>query len=494
VHAAPVEKRGVTLVAVVLAVVSAATSAHLPVSTNVPQAQAAFDRGLFLYYAYDGDDAARAFERAAALDPTLAMAYWGIALANGPDLNTPVTPERFDVAARAMRKAKSLEAAASPRERELIDAMALRFQGAFANWSAEDTAYRRAMLAFAETSDDEDAELLTAEALLEHGGLTWDRGALASDESQRASELVDEVLRNDPSSVMANHLCIHIYDLAPDRAPALACAQRLDAADFPPEAEHLAHMPAHYWIETGDYAAALRSCERAYALMSRPTDAGTVAHDQRYAKHDVAVGYSAAMMLGNYAIAQRWSDRMSAVEGSSFDALTALRFGRYQTAYAAAVGDAFAAASVRGFAALHLGRIAEARVIAARLRVPRPTQGYLPQLFLAKVAAADGDLVASERWIAQARENQREEFSGELIPLIPADEVLGDIRLEHGDASGAAAAFGDALAAYPNDPRARFGLSQALAAGGDAAKAAKVRASFERSWEGADTSAGDALP
>ena len=56
---------------------------------------------------------------------------------------------------------------------------------------------------------------------------------------------------------------------------------------------------------------------------------------ERYAKHDVSVGYSAAMMLGSYAVHDGGAQRMGAVFETSFDAITALRFGRYDAAYAA---------------------------------------------------------------------------------------------------------------------------------------------------------------
>jgi tetratricopeptide (TPR) repeat protein len=491
---AAVEQLGVTLLAVVLAAVSAVASIHLPVSTNVPQAQVEIDRGLFFYYAYDGDDAARAFAQASSLDPRLAMAYWGIALADGPDLNAPLTEDRFALAARAIDKARSNEAGASLLERRFIEAMALRYKGSFASWAADDAAYRGDMLALAESSRDQNAELLAAEALLEHGGLTWRDGVLSSDESREALELVSSVLRDDPSSLMANHLCIHLYDLAADRAPALPCAQRLDAADLPPQAEHLAHMPAHYWIETGNYTAALHSSERAYALLTQLTASdGESEHTERYGKHDVAVGYSAAMMLGNYAGAQQWSQRMGVVFGTSFDALTALRFGRYEAAYAAD-GSEFAAISVRGLAALQMGRVPEARALAKGIPSGNAAQGYLPQLFLARLAEAEGDYDEAERLLARARANQQATFAGELIPLIPADEAVGAFCLRRGDSAGAIAAFTDTLAAYPDDPRALFGLSQALTASGTTAQATAARLRFQKEWEGADTNVQDALP
>jgi tetratricopeptide (TPR) repeat protein len=484
----------VNLLAVVLVAASAAAPVHFATTTANPQAQAAIDRGLFLYYAYDGTDAKRAFAQAAALDSRLAPAYWGIALAEGPDLNTPLTEERFERASDAVRKAVVLERNAPSSERRFVEIMATRYAGSFADWPSDDAAYRRAMLALAHTSHDENAELLAAEALLEHGGLIWKNGQLASEESRAANALVAGVLRSDPDNVMANHLCIHLYDLAPERTPALPCAQRLDGDTFPPEAEHLAHMPAHYWIETGNYTAALRSSERAYDLMTQLAASEPASeHVEQYDKHNVAVGYSAAMMQGNFATAMLWSRRMSSAFETNFDGVTALRFGRYETAYASD-GTEFAGMSVRGLAAVRLGHLAEARALAAKIPATNSARGYIPQIFLARLAAAGGDLTETQRWIDKSLANQRDTFGGELIPLIPADEALGAIRLERNDATGAIAAFGDALVAYPNDPRALFGLSRAYAANGDKARAATARARFDKAWEGADTKAEDALP
>lgn len=482
------------LLAAVFAV-AAATSVNFPVSTTKPPAQAAMNRGLFLYYAYDREAAAQAFAQAADLDPRLAMAYWGVALADGPDLNTPLTQERFTQAKSAIAKAQSVDAALPARERRFIEMMALRYRGDFSRWNADDAAYLSAMAGFADTSHDQNAELLAAEALLERGGLAWHDGALESADSQRALALVENVLHVDPASAMANHLCIHLYDLAPSRDPALPCAQRLDAAEFPPEAEHLAHMPAHYWIENGDYAAAVRSSERAVTLLTQltQTDPPDDAHVDQYAKHDVAVGYCAAMMLGDYALARRWAARMTSQFGVGFDALTALRFGRYQSAYDAPA-DEFGDPAVRGLAALQLGRIDNAQTIAKQVTPQAASHGYVPQLFLASLAKAQGRYDDAQSWLEKAAAAQHAGFEAELIPFFPALEALGALRLRHGDFGGAAQAFEADLSAYPNDPRALFGLAQALRALGDASRAAATQAHFQKVWQGADTSLVDTLP
>src|SRR5712692_2518879 len=62
---------------------------HHAVSTKNPEAQRFFDQGLALIYAFNHDEALRSFERASELDPECAMAWWGVALAVGPNYNDP---------------------------------------------------------------------------------------------------------------------------------------------------------------------------------------------------------------------------------------------------------------------------------------------------------------------------------------------------------------------------------------------------------------------
>jgi len=475
---------------VILALIlAAATSVHLAVTTASPQAQASFDRGLFLYYAFDRDGAAAAFETAAGEDPHLAMAYWGVALADGPDLNNPLTSDRFERAKAAIERAGALERNVTPHERAYIDAMALRYRGTWNDWQRDDDAYRRAMEKLAAASGDENAKLLTAEALLEHGGMLWNGARPATDDSRTILASIASVLAADPSNPMANHLCIHAYDYAPDRSPALPCAQRLDAAAFPPHAEHLAHVPAHYWTETGEYGKAVASSERAYQLLLR-WDA--LAHRpltaQRYASHDVTVGYAAAMMLGNYQDALTWSARMDAFFPWKYESLTALRFARYDLAFEAPATGIFEQI-VRGLAALHLGRLDAARSAAREIEKESAgtPKGYLAELFMARLTEAQGKTRAARSWLQQAQDTQHAQYGAELIPEIPAEEALGGFLLRAHDADAAVTAFQACLDAYPNDPRALFGLAAALQAQGHAADAAQTRTHFMQLWKGADT-------
>ncbi|MBV8780670.1 MAG: hypothetical protein JO353_04670, partial [Phycisphaerae bacterium] len=67
-----------------------------PVSTKNPMAQKFFNQGIALIYAFNHLEAERAFVQAQKLDPKLAMAWWGQALALAPNINDPMTPDRAE--------------------------------------------------------------------------------------------------------------------------------------------------------------------------------------------------------------------------------------------------------------------------------------------------------------------------------------------------------------------------------------------------------------
>src|SRR5207302_9031146 len=110
-----------------VAMVSGLGDLHHPVSTSNAEEQKFFDQGLRFIYAFNHDEAARSFGHAAELEPKLAMAYWGVAEAVGPNYNDPASDDRFAAAHTAIQKAVDLSGSASPAEQAYIKAMALRF-------------------------------------------------------------------------------------------------------------------------------------------------------------------------------------------------------------------------------------------------------------------------------------------------------------------------------------------------------------------------------
>ena len=101
---------------------------HRPVTTSSPEAQRYFDQGLVLYYGFNHDAAIASFARAAQLDTTCAMAWWGQAISAGPHINNPMMDEAAaERAWRATEHALALAGGASPVERELSRAVAARY-------------------------------------------------------------------------------------------------------------------------------------------------------------------------------------------------------------------------------------------------------------------------------------------------------------------------------------------------------------------------------
>jgi hypothetical protein len=73
-----------------------------PITTASPAAQELFTRGVLQAYAFNEDEAVRAFKAALALDPGCAMCAWGAAWQLGPNINAP---ERGDLAEARLGKA-----------------------------------------------------------------------------------------------------------------------------------------------------------------------------------------------------------------------------------------------------------------------------------------------------------------------------------------------------------------------------------------------------
>jgi hypothetical protein len=130
-------------------------------------AQQLFDQGLRLLYAFDDREALRAFLEAAQVDPDLAMACWGQAMALGPNLRFQLTADRERRAYEATRRASAISEGASDRERGLIEAMQARFAESPTPRAVLDRGYADAMeLLAGRYPDDPDIQTLYVDALL----------------------------------------------------------------------------------------------------------------------------------------------------------------------------------------------------------------------------------------------------------------------------------------------------------------------------------------
>ena len=235
-----------------------------PVSTKNKQAQLFMNQGLGLSYAFNHAEAGRAYREAARLDPDLAMAFWGDALALGPNINAPMDPANEPKALEVIQKAVALKAKASPREQALIDALTQRYSGRAEDRKARDVAYADAMRkVHLQFPDDQDISMLYVESVMDlRPWGYWTRDGTPYERTTEIVALTEQVIARNPLHPAALHLYIHLME-AYDAEKAEAAADRLQT--LMPAAGHMVHMPAHIYQRVGRYADAARSNELAIA-------------------------------------------------------------------------------------------------------------------------------------------------------------------------------------------------------------------------------------
>ncbi|AZP15531.1 hypothetical protein EJC51_05115 [Streptomyces aquilus] len=289
------------------------------VTTSSPEAQRWFDRGLVWTYAFHHEEAVACFRAAAEADPDCAMAHWGIAYALGPNYNKPWeffdgddltrTVERTHAAVeRAHEKA---QAAATPVERALIEALRARYPQSkpAPDCSVWNEPYADSMRAVHQLApDDADIATLYADALM---NLTpWQLWNLRTGEpaegarTLEAKAVLDRVLASDTGARHPGvlHLYIHLMEMSPTPERALPVADRLRG--LVPDAGHLQHMPSHLDVLCGDYrrvvsdnTAAITADEKYHAR------AGAMNFYTLYRSHNYHFKIYGAMFLGQSRIA-----------------------------------------------------------------------------------------------------------------------------------------------------------------------------------------------
>jgi tetratricopeptide (TPR) repeat protein len=286
---------------------------HHPVATKNSQAQQFFDQGLKLVFGFNHDEARKSFQRAAELDPKLAMAWWGVSLTLGPNYNLPVDPEREKAGYDAAQRAVALKPNASESERAYIDAVAVRYSNdPKADLHQLDVTYKDAMSKLAARyPDDLDAVTLYAESAMNlNPWHLWTADGKPAEGTEEIVRVLESVLKRDPNHLGANHYYIHAVEASPHPERALASAARLEK--LAPTAGHLVHMPAHIYARVGDHPAAAHCNELAVAADKKFLAA---THEQGvyplfYYSHNLQFLAFAASMEGNFAEAKDAAARL----------------------------------------------------------------------------------------------------------------------------------------------------------------------------------------
>jgi tetratricopeptide (TPR) repeat protein len=504
---------------------------HHPVSTSTRQAQEFFDQGLRLIYCFNHDEAGRSFQRAGELDPKLAMAFWGVAEAVGPNYNDPADADRFKQAHEAIQKAVDLSAAnASPVEQAYIQAMAKRFPAdpkADLRKAAEE--YHDAMREVSRNfPDDLDAATLFAEAGMNlHPWGLWHPDGTPEAGTEEIVATLESVIRRDPNHLGAIHYYIHAVEASSSPERALAAANKLAA--LAPAAGHIVHMPAHVYIRTGDYEAAVKTNEEAAAVDRAYLKASGAQgiYSAMYYSHNLHFIAMCAAMNGNYLEAKKGADMLAAhvapyvkdmpVEGFMTIPLAVnIRFHKWDAILQTPPPDpAMKTLTVfwhfaRGMALAGTGKVDDAEteykfLSAAEQATPPDLIFNMPINNKVKdiLKIAEGVLGAK---IALAKKDTSEAIA-QLQSAVaiqdtlhydeppdwfyPVRESLGAVLLLNGDAAGAEKVFRADLDRNPRNPRSLFGLQQALKAQKKDYDAGFVETEFRASWKGGEVKVED---
>ncbi len=496
-----------------------------PITTSSPVAQRWFNQGIQLLYGFNHDEAVRSFQRAAELDPSCSMAWWGVAYARGLHINNPeMSEQQSRLAHEAAEKALAALDDESPVERALVQAVRERYQWPVpSDRTPLDQRYADAMeAAWHQFPDDADVATLFAEALMDLQ--PWDLWTGAGVPKGRTLEVVavlERVLAKTPQHPGANHFYIHAIEASPWPQKGSEAAERL--RKLVPGAGHLVHMPSHIFIRTGRYAEAADANQKAieadesyFAVAPKPD------FYSLYFLHNVHFLAYAAMMEGRYQTAidaarkieqdippEFLQNYVTIADGFMPTSLHVLiRFGKWKEILDEPEPDSWRLFSraerhfARAIAYSSLGQTAEARReieqldnVAAEL-TDDWKMGNNParEVIAIARAMAAGELAFREQrpdeafaLLHQAVEGE-EALSYDEPPgwMQPVRHALGALLLADGRHAEAEEVYRADLKRHPHNAWSLLGLQQSLAKQGKLPDAAALAEQVERAWARAD--------
>ncbi len=500
---------------------------HRQILTSNPDAQTFFDEALTLLYGFNHEEAFRSFERAAALDPKSPMPHWGMALALGTNINDPAPAERLQKAATHLAAAVQRAPNGSPVEQGLVAALAKRYVAdPVGEQSARELAYSDAMGALSRKfPDDADVAALYAESMMNlHPWRLYRADGAAEPWTPAIVATLEAVLKRQPQHPGANHYYVHAVEASRTPERATPSAERLET--LVPGAGHLVHMPSHIYIRTGQYAKAAKSNAIAAAVdeayFRRTGTQGFYA--MAYYSHNLQFEAASAMFGGNLAesrdaakrtvaLTEPIADQMAMLEPfAAMELLVMARFGEWQSILALPAPKSARTLQAgfhrwaRGIALAQTGNSAGAAVeldslVRIQSRVPKEAMvgpvNWGGDVLSVAIADLQGHIATAKRDNAGAiaaftKAVTAEDNLGYNEPpdwLFPERERLGVALLAAGRPADAARVFRADLTAHVGNPRALFGIWQALDAQKDGGAAAAKQA-FDAAWRSADVTLG----
>jgi hypothetical protein len=274
-----------------------------------------FNQGINMYYAFHDIEAIASFTKATRLGPDCAMAWYGKALALGPNINYPNGYRAPSGAYEAAVKSQQLSAQCTALEKDLINAIHQRY-------SADTTIdvnklkakYADAMkLVYQKHKTNPEAVTLYGDALLLlHPWDLYEHDFTPKRWTPQIRSIFEQALRLSPKHPGANHYYIHTMEGSATPELALKSANALDT--MMQQVSHLTHMPSHIYIRTGDYRKGITNNDEAVKGYKSYLKVYTPVENDfpLYEAHNVHMKINCAQMAGNYQIAMDASKSLQA--------------------------------------------------------------------------------------------------------------------------------------------------------------------------------------
>ena len=448
------------------------------------------------------------------------MAYWGEALASGPNYNLPeIDAAAAKLAYDASRRAQELSSNASPADRDYINALVKRYSNdPKADVKKLLADYASAMREVAKKyPDDLHAQTLWAESMMNlRPWRLWDKDGNPAEGTEEIVATLEGVLRRDPNHIGAHHYYIHAVEAS--RSPERAMTSAKMLPKLAPNQGHLVHMPAHVYIRTGDYQAAIDANKNAVKADDRfisccgPKPSSI--YPTFYYNHNIHFLMGAACMANQSQLALDSARQLVKNLGPmakevalaepfcAMPYLAMVRFGMWDEILKEPAPDAAMQTTTaahhfaRAMAFASKGDLTKARTEqgafeSARAKVDQKlivnnntvvdVMHVASKLLEGRVAVAMGDQQAGIAAYRAAVELQDKLIYDEppAWPW-PVREHLGAALLAAGDAKGAQEVFKTDLVKNPKNPRSLLGLSESLAAQGKRNEADAARANMSR--------------
>ena len=495
------------------------------VSTKIPRSQLFINQGVNLAWAFNHAEAARSFDEAARLDPTHPMPYWGHAYVLGPNINAAMEPADEPKALELVKKAQSLVARATPRERAYITALAARYTGRPEDRDKANRAFADAMRGFVKAyPTDLDARSFFAESLMNLRPWNyWSPDGVPYAETTEAIDQLQYVLARNKNHPGALHLWIHLWEATDTPEKAEAEADRL--RPLMPGAGHIVHMPAHIYQRVGRYADVIATNQAAakadedYIAQCRAQGLYPLA----YYPHNLHFIWMGASASGRGQMALDAAKKLaSSVPKEALATVPILqgflvvpyfaqiRFGKWDDILADA-GPSFPTAFTRG-----MWHYARALAFVAKDRLPdaeKELTGLTAELNDASLkgqttfSTNNGAAILriAPEIVAGEMAARRKDFDRALLHLeravrfedsliyqeppdwhAPVRQTLGAVLLEAGRPDEAEAVFWEDLRKNPENGWSLFGVIQSLEAQGKTDRIPAIRGRFEKAWKDAD--------